>query len=653
MKTPPFFAIILVFLALILSGCSGAEETVIEINPLPRPATAARLEPTPSPVPSGALSAANNFLNWYLKYDVDENGFPLAPFEQGGHRACRCVTPEYLARIDAEVRVDTTQRGVFDPVTGGFGMVDSTSTRLFDSDGPYATVIAELEAIDWARQVTIDLVFSEERWLVDNIRGASIATPEGVTQLFYDWYLDYYRSHGDPLADGAYKSSPYLSDAYINWVNGVQISFDNDGFDPFVMSRAIPFGASIMDAQVSGDQATVWVNRFLVTPQFNPLLVHLEQQGIYWKIVDVTMEEGPASPAEVVEAFYEWYLEYSGSVSPAGRNALVDGAYQGSPFLTIAFVENVDQTLKSMQFGGFDPFVCAQIIPEQITTDGIFVADMYGPDYENKASVVVRTEFAGHVFTVDLVRSDREQDWQIDNIVCSGTPAGIVKAFYTWYQGCLEEGPYCRPPDQDYSSSGFVTVDFVDRVETLRAELRAADVSAVNPITLSQSDIPAFGLETLSESEDRAQVLLTNLAWAEHVLSIELVNDGSALKIDNIELYVPNTPEAVTRAIIGQYSAVRRSPQDPYALYVYDPDQHLTLEFGQKVEAYLRAGMPAGEDPLLLSDRIPYHVEIQSIEAGETQAEIIAILHDTGDEPFYLTVELVVVEGMWKISGVR
>jgi hypothetical protein len=51
----------------------------------------------------------------------------------------------------------------------------------------------------------------------------------------------------------------------------VQTSFDNDGFDPFVMSRAIPSGANVMNVASERRWAVVQVNRFLMTPQYNPL----------------------------------------------------------------------------------------------------------------------------------------------------------------------------------------------------------------------------------------------------------------------------------------------------------------------------------------------------------------------------------------------
>jgi hypothetical protein len=656
MKTKlSLFTILFAVFTLFLSGCAQPEAAVVEINPLPGAAAVQPPEPTSTPTPKGALSTAANFINWYLNFGADEYGIPLSPFEEGGHRTCDYLTPDYITRINAEVSVAPEQRGTYDPVLSGWGPVDSSRIEVFHSEGNTASVIATLEGMDWNREITIDLVYTGAAWLVDDIRGASIATPQGVTQLFYEWYLDYYRSHGDPLDDGVYKSSPYLSDAYIHWVNGVQTSFDNDGFDPFLMSRAIPTGAAVQDVQVSGDRATVLVNRFLMTPQYNPLVVHLERQGIFWKIVDVTMEDAPATPAEVVESFYEWYREYSGS-SGAGetRNALVDGAYQTSPFLTPDFIQKVDEALKNMQGGGFDPFVCAQVVPDQITPDGTRLVEMYGPEFANKASVVVRTEFAGHVFTVDLVRPEQGKDWQIDQIVCGGSPSGRVHAFYTWYQGCLEESPTCRPPDQDYTTSGFVTDAFIERVESLRAGYRAADVSGYNPITMSQTDIPAYSLDVLSETEEMAEIVLTNLAWPEHTLLIELVYEDSSWKIDTIGFFVPNTPAAVTKFFVNAYAIVRSYPQDPGTRYSLYPEKHLTLELQHAIETYLETGMPEGKDPIFLSDNIPQRIEVEDAILNDNRAVVVITCYWADEaEPTTLSADLQLVDGVWRIAAVR
>lgn len=115
-------------------------------------------------------------------------------------------------------------------------------------------------------------------------------------------------------------------------------------------------------------------------------------------------------PAETVMAFYNWYLAYSGKGGDTMRNPLVDGAYRRSGYVTAKLAERVS-TATAAAGGGFDPFLCAQDIPQQVlpsvvTRDG------------DRAAVEVHTSFAGHTFSVLLLRSGNA--WQIDDIRCAG-----------------------------------------------------------------------------------------------------------------------------------------------------------------------------------------------------------------------------------------
>jgi hypothetical protein len=87
---------------------------------------------------------------------------------------------------------------------------------------------------------------------------------------------------------------------------------------------------------------------------------------------------------------------------------------------------------------------------------------------------------------------------------------------------------------------------------------------------------------------------------------------------------VPNTPEAVTKAFLNQYAVLRRFPQDPGALYSFDPEKHLTTELQQTVLSYLQTGMPEGEDPILLSDEIPERIEVEEAVVNESRAVVVA-----------------------------
>jgi hypothetical protein len=64
------------------------------------------------------------------------------------------------------------------------------------------------------------------------------------------------------------------------------------------------------------------------------------------------------NPDKVVEAFYSWVTQYEG-------NVMVSGAYKTSEYLSDTFKEEINTLLGSMDKGGFDPFICAQDVPER------------------------------------------------------------------------------------------------------------------------------------------------------------------------------------------------------------------------------------------------------------------------------------------------
>jgi hypothetical protein len=122
-----------------------------------------------------------------------------------------------------------------------------------------------------------------------------------------------------------------------------------------------------------------------------------------------------ATPETVVESFYNWYVGYPG-------NSLVDGAYRSSEYLTPEFVQKVDEIVASFDEGGYDPFLCAQDIPGELTVEKA-VASGEG------ASVVVHeiwnpgTQYELiHDVTVALRLVDGQ--WKISDIICPKVGAG-------------------------------------------------------------------------------------------------------------------------------------------------------------------------------------------------------------------------------------
>ncbi len=101
-----------------------------------------------------------------------------------------------------------------------------------------------------------------------------------------------------------------------------------------------------------------------------------------------------AMPEDTVEAFYQWYTSYSG-------NVVVDEAYRDNEYLTPDVVQKVDDIVASFTHGGYDPFLCAQDIPQAFevgtaTVDGdeatVTAHGVWNPDteYVNRNDILVK-----------------------------------------------------------------------------------------------------------------------------------------------------------------------------------------------------------------------------------------------------------------------
>jgi hypothetical protein len=369
--------------------------------------------------------------------------------------------------------------------------------------------------------------------------------PEAVTQAFFDWYLLYSKS-GNTLVDRAYHDSPYLTADLVNQVDEIIADFGQGGYDPFLCAQDIPgavqAAASWEAWQEEGgaERGEAAVN---VSQIWNPgsdfesvrdVLVHLVTVDGRWLINEiicpVPTEAYPQTPDAVVVAFYNWYLDYA-----ATSNPLVDQAYHESPYLTVDFAQHVDEIIAGFDRGGYDPFLCAQDVPDYVMPHSFI---MNGPT----PNILVYTSFVDHFFTVDLRQAEGDV-WQISNVTCGGNPAGNAQAFYTWYLGYIGDPTTLqfRNPlvDGAYRESGFLTAAFIEKVDETIAGF---DQGGFDPFLLAQ-DIPtAFSVDP-GCIEDTAIVGLSFGPQSIKRVQVNFVRENGRLLIDDIVEAVP--PEAV------------------------------------------------------------------------------------------------------------
>ncbi len=131
---------------------------------------------------------------------------------------------------------------------------------------------------------------------------------------FYRWYIDY---PGNVLVDGAHRSSEYLTEEFVQQVDETIASFDKGGYDPFLCAQDVPGDLAFDRAIVSEEKASVVVHEI-----WNPgtsyetrteVTIALQMADGKWKIADIvcSASQAAATPEQVVQSFYNWYLAYT------------------------------------------------------------------------------------------------------------------------------------------------------------------------------------------------------------------------------------------------------------------------------------------------------------------------------------------------------
>jgi len=108
---------------------------------------------------------------------------------------------------------------------------------------------------------------------------------------FYSWYLGY---PGNVVADGAHRSSEYLTAAFVEQVDELVASFTQGGYDPFLCAQDIPGDLIVDETVVSGEQASVVIhevwNAGTDFEMVHDVVVELQRIGGAWKIADITLQ---------------------------------------------------------------------------------------------------------------------------------------------------------------------------------------------------------------------------------------------------------------------------------------------------------------------------------------------------------------------------
>ena len=268
-----FFLSVALGLAVVPSGCS----------PAPVPAAASS--------PAGPAQVVEGFYRWYA-------GQPGNPLAGGAYRSSEYLSPDFVQKVDGIIA--SFDGGGYDPFLCAQDVPgDFTVGEVAVADQVASVVVRQVwnpgTEYELVRDLRVGLLMEGGQWkIADVCCGAPAATmPEQAVEGFYGWYLEYVGVQGsgqmrNPLADGAYRSSPYLTPGAIQKVDRIVASFDKGGYDPFLCAQDVPASYALDQVVVSGEEASVVVHTSFEGHTFT---VELQQVGGRWAISDVLCAE--------------------------------------------------------------------------------------------------------------------------------------------------------------------------------------------------------------------------------------------------------------------------------------------------------------------------------------------------------------------------
>lgn len=319
--------------------------------------------------------------------------------------------------------------------------------------------------------------------------GAIAGSPEEATLTFYNWYIEQTKGPDEelrnPIQDGAFREGPNLSPQFVREVEQITASFEGGGYDPVLLAQDIPERVEVEFVADADGRATVLVQRYWDgNPEPVPMWVRLSKAGDQWLIRQVmdTPPAEPGTPQAAAQAFYDWYLDYSGDPKVA---------HHDNPSFTPELIAQIDRVIaeNEAQYGtmDYDPFLCAQNVPLTLTAESILEED-------DHAAALVHASFGRHYILVDLERG--ANGWQLSDIVCTNTAEGVARAFYTWYFGYIgdRDSDEFRNPlvDRAYRESPFLSDSLKAEVDRLVDQPEGA---GFDPFLLAQDVPQSFTVE--------------------------------------------------------------------------------------------------------------------------------------------------------------
>lgn len=364
-------------MALILTGCApGAGLTVQQPDnaadiPTTQVDESAQLQGTQ--VPEGTAADSNlatnppevvalSFFQAYIK----ANQAMESTLENPEFDAQKYLSDDYLKQV-AEIQAGFEGPG-FDPILQAQAIPpEPIEVKEAQVDDSQATVTLQFGRTvleqPWERIVSLEKFAGEWKIVPDRVEGGALA-PEAAVQAFYDWYLAYIgegEQIRNPMVDRAYRAAPYLAPGMVQKVD--QMAEEGLIYDPFLCTQDIPAEIEPEASFYNGTRPVVVMSS---SCPGHYMVADLSRVNFnQWAIQDITCGNNPAG---YVKAFYTWALDYALG-SGEMHNPLVEGAYQGSGFLSQSLIAELDNLVSSGKPLMADPIFLAQDFPSSFSTE--------------------------------------------------------------------------------------------------------------------------------------------------------------------------------------------------------------------------------------------------------------------------------------------
>ena len=242
-------------------------------------------------------------------------------------------------------------------------------------------------------------------------------TPTEVVDSFYSWYL---ATDLDTSAQ-TIAESPYLHDEFKDSLSDTRAVVMQ-----LVCSAERP---AYFETQVltEDEAAASMLVQFYFdgTPFPQHVMVTLSMFEDAW-LIDGIVCGDDTTPLGVTRQYYDWYLAYAWQDPEQPCSPLKDRVYREAAQLSAELINDIDELLLDPPLGHYDPFVCGQAVPEEVSIHTLY-------EFEDIARVVIEGDVDGAMQTAVATLENNEGVWQISRVTCSMPPATTSEVFVNNY----------------------------------------------------------------------------------------------------------------------------------------------------------------------------------------------------------------------------